>query len=132
MPVPIILIFAGLGLAAAAALVFWEKIVEWGHDAVFPWFHKYFPTYEKWVREAFVVINKVAGNVRKAAIEAWRRIRPILLEQVVEWERTSDNKYVCKVISWMVKNLQEKKIDQTVIIKEVDPDDLPLEPGFCE
>jgi hypothetical protein len=36
MPVPIILIFAGLGLAAAAALVFWEKIVELGHDAVFP------------------------------------------------------------------------------------------------
>ena len=128
MPAPVVIaIFVGIGLVGSLAIIFWEKIIGWAHDAVFPWFKKHMPAYEKWVREAFVVMNKVAATVRKLAIEAWRRIRPKLLDQVVEWRRTSDNHYVCKVLSWIAENMKERKVDQVISTQTVDPDDLPLE-----
>ena len=126
MPVPIpILIFAGLGIAAAVAIIFWEQVIEWAQGSLFPWFEEHLPTLAPKVRDAFVVLNKVAMKVRKAAIHAWKQVRPHILKVVEIFERTSDNKYLLRVTSWLRENLEADEVIKRETEQELSIDDLP-------
>ena len=122
-----IAIFAGLSIAATAAIVFWEQVVGWAQRSLFPWFEKHLPTLAPYVREAFVVLNKAATKVRKAAIKAWRKIKLHTLQVVEKFERTSDNEYVLTITSWLRENLKDTEAVRRETEETVGIDDLPDE-----
>lgn len=107
------LITVALGLTtvalAAAAIVFWQQILIWAEDSIHPWFEDHLPTVAPYVKDAFANLDKVATPIRRKAKEAWVKIRKHLLKQVVQINRTSDNKWIQKTTSWIIKNLEESE-----------------------
>ena len=116
-----------VGLAGVAAIVFWEKIIKWAQEALFPWFREHLPTLEPYVRQAFVALNRVVGAIRRTAIEAWRKVRQFLLKQIVRFERTAANTYVRKITSYLREKLEGDLSEVIVRTTEqrVSLDDLP-------
>lgn len=107
MPAPFIIFLAAiLAVAVAIALLFWEKILEWAMDDLFPWFEKNMPRLEKYVREAFASLDKVIVPIKKRIKEAWEKLRQYLLKQIIELKRKSANLWVKKITSWIIVKLE--------------------------
>lgn len=120
-----VLIFAGLGLLGLAAVVFWEHVVKWAHDSLFPWFESNLPEFAPYVREGFIHLNKAVMSIRKAAIAAWQKLRPHILKVVETFERKSNNKYVLRVTSYLRKKLTNEEFVKRETEHTVSMDDLP-------
>ncbi len=128
MPVPtFIWAIAGiLGGGVALALIFWNQILEWAQDNLFPWIQNNIPSIESQVREAFSALDNVATSTRYLIRKAWKKLREYLLKQVVKLERQSSGKWKMQVTSWVIKNLLEpKKVLEVVTEKDVDWEELP-------
>ncbi|MBA2664476.1 MAG: hypothetical protein H0U74_19470 [Bradymonadaceae bacterium] len=121
-----ITIFAGLGLALASVVVFWEHIIGWAQESLFPWCDQHLPTIAPLVREAFVVLNNAVMAVRKAAVQAWRKLRPRLLKMVENFERVAQN-YLVTVTSYLREKLAEDKVEIVETRRTVMLDDLPAD-----
>ncbi len=114
-PITVGIIIAVIGaIGAAAALIFWYKILGWAENSLFPWINKNIPSIEDQVRLAFATLDKVATPVRLAVKEAWFKLRKYLLKQTVVLQRKSSSEWVVRVTSWMVKRLES---GETVPVK---------------
>ncbi|MBD2515072.1 hypothetical protein H6G93_08625 [Nostoc sp. FACHB-973] len=129
-PITVGIIIAAIGaIGAAAALIFWRKILAWAEDSLFPWINKNIPSIEDQVRLAFAMVDKVATPIRLAVKEAWSELRKYLLKQTIELERESSSKWTKRVTSWVVKRLESGEVAPVKVVTEevVSPDELPPE-----
>ena len=108
MPIPLFIwvITGALGVSATFALIFWDQILGWAQDSLFPWIENNIPLIEDVVKEAFIAVDEVASSIRKTARKAWKKLREFLLKQVVKLERKSSNKWIRRVTSWVIKVLE--------------------------
>jgi hypothetical protein len=97
----------GVSLAVGAAVFYWTKILEWGYDSVLPWIRKHLPGLEKYVRDAFVYLDKLAAPAQAVTKEAWRHLRQVLLRQVQVFEKHADGTWRIRIISWLRAALEE-------------------------
>lgn len=131
---PITIIAVSIGIAAALALKFWNQILRWASDIVFPWMEKYIPWALKDVRRAFDAVDKVVTPLRRAVKQAWQGLRKYLLKQVVDFSRKTSalNSYawVKKTTTWLIKVLDSGeqvpvKVETTSTVEwEEVPDDV--------
>ena len=129
MPIPLFIwVIAGaLGVSATFALIFWDQILGWAEDSLFPWIKNNIPSIESAVRKAFSALDKKAVDTRKIIRKAWKKLRKFLLKQVVTLERKSSNKWIRRVTSWVIKVLESgEKVPVKVETEEkVNWDELP-------
>ena len=129
MPIPLFIwvITGALGVAATFALIFWEQILGWAQDSLFPWIKNNIPSIESAVRKAFSALDNQAVDTRKIIRKAWKKLRKFLLKQVVTLERKSSNKWIRRVTSWVIKVLESgEKVPVKVETEEkVNWDELP-------
>ena len=120
-------IVAVFAIAAAAAVVFWQKILGWAENSLFPWLAKNIPSIESSVRLAFSVVDKVTVAVRSAVKQAWSNLRQYLLKQTIELQRKSSSEWIKRVVSWVVKRLESGETVPVKVVTEevVSTDDLP-------
>jgi hypothetical protein len=110
-----------LGLAAiagtAAVVIYWTKIVNWARNSLMPWIDKNIPELSEFVRDAFVMIDKVAAPIRDLAKTAWQRVRQTLLHQVAEFEQRTQNTWLLRITSWVKVKLDA--LDPEPVVKQV-------------
>ena len=115
----LIAIVSVLGVASTLVLIFWEQILEWAKDSLFPWIQRNIPLIEDVVKEAFIAVDKVATPIHKTIREAWEKLREYLLKQLVKLEKQSSNKWIRRVTSWIIKVLTSgKKVPVKVVTEE--------------
>ena len=120
--IPIILI--GLGAAALTAL--WTHVCGWFADHANPWLKRHVPLLQPYVERAFQYIDaKVATPLRRMAIEAWRKLRPHLLQAVVDFERRFDGTYIRRMTSFLRSKLEDGEVVRRVEEAVVDWSELP-------
>lgn len=121
------LALAGLALAAVAS--FWIKIVNWAQDSFFPWMEKNFaPKVAKLTRDAFTVIDQYAAiPLRQMVKAAWQKLRPHLLKMAMSLEKKNSTTWIKRVVSWVIKVLEEPKVTMVETEEEVPWEDLPVE-----
>ena len=100
-----------LGITVAALAVgFWNQILRWANDIVFPWIEKNMPWAIEDVRHALDAVDKIATPLRRAVKQAWQNMRNYLLKQVVTFSRKTSalNSYawVKKTTTWLIKVLE--------------------------
>lgn len=116
----------GLAVAATVAIAMWGRVLTWAYESLLPWVKKYLPGFEDLVKKAFTLLDKVAVKIRRAVKLAWQEIRNWLLKQVVEVHRSTDNYWIKRVTSWLIKNLDKKtEVVKHVTEEVVEWDDLP-------
>ena len=129
MPIPLFIwVIAGaLGVSATFALIFWDQILGWAEDSLFPWIKNNIPSIESAVRKAFSALDNQAVYNRNIIRKAWKKLRKFLLKQVVKLERKSSNKWIRRVTSWVIKVLESgEKVPVKVETEEkVNWDELP-------
>src|SRR5262245_47585989 len=98
-----------LGLAAVgsvAVAIYWTKILEWARNSLYPWVDKHLPSLSDDVRNAFVKLDHVVTPLTAIVKSAWARLRERLVDQVAEFERRADGRWIVRVISWIRTNLE--------------------------
>jgi hypothetical protein len=115
-----------LAITAAGALIFWQKILNWAENSLYPWLKSNFPSIEDQVRLAFANVDKAAVPIRFAVKEAWSKLREYLLKQTIELERNSSSEWIKRVTFWVVKRLESGKTAPAKVVTEeiVSPDEL--------
>ncbi len=127
------LIRAGLilgGMAITTIITFWNKILNWAQESLFPWIEKKLPGLTDTVKEAFTWIDRnVAVPIRLLVKAAWNKLRNYLLKMTVEFEQRSSIQWVKKTTSWVSKKLDTSKPVIKKVIEEdvITWDDLPAE-----
>ena len=121
-----------LAISAVSIVVFWPKILEWAEKNVFPWFERHLPTVAPYVRQAFSRVDNVVTAARRVIKQAWEKVSPYLLKQVLELSRQTSNIWVQLVTSWVVEMIETSGNKQSVFKEirteqEVPWDDLPQE-----
>jgi len=120
-----------LGIAGAAIVGLWHRVLAWAENSLFPWIKRNLPELEVVVRQAFKVIDKVAVNIRRSVKIAWEYLRKWLLKQTVEIERRTDNKWIRRITSWIIKELSpvgdKPRVAKIVTEEEIEWDELPDE-----
>ncbi|BAZ23041.1 hypothetical protein NIES4073_39290 [Kalymmatonema gypsitolerans NIES-4073] len=122
----------------AVALIFWNQILNWADQTLFPWIKENFPGLEQYVRDAFAEVHKVVGPIRKnfktlkqftEIKKAWEILRKYLLKVLVQFERNTQNQWVKRITSWATRKLESKEVVVRMVAEEIveDVDSLPLE-----
>ena len=62
-------------ITAAATVIYWTKILQWGMGSLLPWVQRYLPELEPAVREAFTYVDSIAVPTYVVVKEAWRNVR---------------------------------------------------------
>lgn len=110
-----------LGLAAiagtVAVAVYWTKIVNWARNSLMPWVDKNIPELSIFVRDAFVVLDKLATPMRALAKAAWQRLRQTLLQQVAEFEQLASGTWLLRITSWVKVKLNA--LDPEPVVKRI-------------
>lgn len=122
-------IIALIGVTIAGAVALWHKILGWAEEALFPWVEENYPGLSSFVRQAFAVLDESIAPLRAAIKRAWKRVREVLVDMMVEFSRSSESAWVRRIVTWVVKVLPsgEKKPAKVVVEEEVDWDELPAE-----
>lgn len=117
---PISVILGILAITAGTAIIFWQEILGWAEESLFPWIKSNFPFMEDQVRLAFSEVDKIATPIRLAVKEAWAKLREFLLKETVELERKSSSEWIKRVTSWVVKVLESgRKTPAKVVTEEI-------------
>ncbi|NES06838.1 MAG: hypothetical protein F6K22_30900 [Okeania sp. SIO2F4] len=129
MPEPFLIGIAvalGLGVVAVAVVgIFWEQIIMWAEDSLFPWIKTNIPWIESEVREAFSAVDNVVVTIRNLIRKAWKKLREYLLNQVITFERQSSGEWEKKITSWIIKVLESgEKVPVKIVTEEVVPWDI--------
>lgn len=122
------LAFVLVGVAFAAIVAFWHKIVEWAQASLFPWIEKNLPLIESDVKKAFAwVDNKVVVPIRRAVKKAWEMLRQYLLKTMIQFDRKTTSKWTRRVTSFLIEVLtpQTPTVKKVETVEEVSWDDLP-------
>ena len=110
-----------LGLAAiagtAAVALYWTKIVNWARNSLMPWVDNNIPELSKFVRDAFVVLDKLAAPMRAIAKAAWQRLRQALLQQIAEFEQLTPGTWMLRITSWVKVKLNA--LDPEPVVKRI-------------
>jgi hypothetical protein len=110
-----------LGIAAiagtAAAIIYWNKLVSWAFNSLFPWVDKNIPELSEFVRNAFVRLDRIAASIRVSVKAAWQRVRQTLLQQVAEFEQLTRNTWLLRITSWVKVKLSA--LDPEPVVKRV-------------
>lgn len=117
-----------VGVAIAAVIALWHKIVDWAKDSLFPWLEKNLPSILSIVKEAFVWVDEnVAVPIRRAVKKAWEELRKYLLKTVIRLERRNASQWERRITSFVVEVLtpQTPVIKKVETVEEVDWEDLP-------
>ena len=115
------------GIAIAVTTVFWTRILEWVDASIFPWFASRVPWLESLIRDAFTVLDKAVVAVQRAAILAWKKIRPLLLKVMIEFERRSGS-WIRRTISYLRTSMEENdKVYMKTEEYEIPYEELPAE-----
>lgn len=117
-----------IGVAVAAVIALWHKIIDWAQDSLFPWLEKNLPSVLSIVKDAFAwVDDKVAVPVRRVIKKAWEALRKYLLKTVIQLERLNASKWERRITSFVVEVLtpQTPTVKKVETVEEVSWDDLP-------
>ena len=130
------ILVAVLFVGAAVALIFWDKILKWVDQALFPWIQKNFsPDLERKVRYAFAEIEKVATpihrNIRALTKlteikKAWEMLREYLLKVLVEFDLNARHEWVKRITYWVIRYLKSKQEAPVLKVDVVDFDSLQI------
>jgi hypothetical protein len=104
---PITLSIILASLAFGVAVTFWDNVRTWVEDHLLPLIHNRFPEYEQLAREAYAKLDGVAVKIRNLARRAWKKLKEIILKQVVILERNTSSSWVRKIRTWLVKSLDQ-------------------------
>lgn len=114
---PIILpFFIGVGIVTTIIVAFWREIFKWLRNIVQPYFDRNFPSYAKYVKNAYTLIDtNVATPIRKAAAEAWSQLRDRLILQKVHITKESGT-FMKQVETYTSANpyVEDPKFNRTV------------------
>jgi hypothetical protein len=119
--VAVVLMALGIGLAM------WKQIMVWGRDQLFPWVSDHLPWLSDAVKEAFIVLDRHATYIRKQVKAAWAKLRPHLIEQIVEFERgVIPNTYIRRMTALLRESLEQgTPAKRLKVEEEVSWDELP-------
>jgi len=107
-PVTLALVGLGFAIAAGAVVVFyWTKILRWAQSSLLPWVTQHMPDLEKFVKNAFVAVDKVAAPTRAMAKDAWQRLRQVLLRHVQKFEQLPNGTWRVRITSWLRETIEE-------------------------
>ena len=114
MPVPVfaqVLLAVLLIGSAALAIKFWNKILSWADQALFPWIRKYLPDLEFPVRNAFAALDKVVTPLNKLTDikKAWEILREHLLKVLVQFDLNARDEWVKRITYWVIRSLKSKQ-----------------------
>ncbi|MBV8892272.1 MAG: hypothetical protein JO266_09940 [Acidobacteria bacterium] len=127
MPLFIPLLFGALFIAGAAALLWWEKILNWAEDHLKPWISANMPYLSQYLDDAFVALDNVAVELRKAAKSAWQQLRQVLIKQVAGFVRHDDGKWTLRITSWLATQNSTGPVIKRETEQLLSWDDLPEE-----
>ncbi len=120
-PFSLIIGFGLFALGAVAVTALWHRIVPFVLDVLMPWFKRHLPLLAPLLESAFLMLDKIVGHVRKAAIQAWRQISTNLLSSKVTYKREG------ATFTEEVENFTEAegRYYKQTASQEVSMDDLP-------
>lgn len=118
-------------IAIQVALVVWEQVLAWTYSNFLTWIRKsMIPMLEESVKLAFIGVNKIIYKILDTVKEAWQKVKQVLLEMVVKFERVaSSTAWKKKSTSTIFKKFEA---NQPVFVKreieeDLDWDNLPPE-----
>ncbi|GAB1537390.1 hypothetical protein NUACC21_00300 [Scytonema sp. NUACC21] len=119
-------LLAVLFVGAAAAITFWNKILNWARKILIPWIEKNLPWLADNVTDAFLALDDVVTSMRRKIKKAWENLREYLLKVLVQYEQNTQNEWVKRITYWAIRNLQNKsEVVRVVAEQKVDVDSLP-------
>jgi hypothetical protein len=127
MPLFIPLLFGALLVAGSAALLWWEKILNWAEDHLKPWISANMPYLSQYLDDAFVALDNVAVKLRKAAKKAWQQLRQVLIKQVAEFVRQYDGNWTLRITSWLATQNSAQPVVKRETEQHLSWDDVPDE-----
>lgn len=129
MPVPVFaqVLLGVLFIGSAVVLTFWNRILKWARDTLFPWIRENLPWLANDVTNAFLALDKVATSIRRKIKDAWKTLREYLLKILVQFEQNTQNDWVKRITYWAIRNLESNKPEVARVVEEeiVDFDSLP-------
>lgn len=119
-------------IAIEFALIFWNEILTWVSTNLLVWITKdMIPSLEESLELAFMSSVLIDSKILDTVIKAWREVKNILLEMLVNYENSasSPKNWKKKATSIIIKKIEA---NQPVVIKreveeEIDWDHLPSE-----
>lgn len=129
-PVTLGVILGVAAITAAATVIYWTKILQWGMGSLLPWVQRYVPELEPAVREAFTYVDSIAVPTYVVVKEAWRNVRRVLADQVQVFEQETNGEWVVKVITKVRKTIEvaapaATEIVQFTTVEHLAYDELP-------
>jgi hypothetical protein len=125
MPAPLIALFIA-GALVAVAVTFWSEICEWYSRHARPWLERHLPGIAPYVHDAFVFLDKLAVAARRAVREAWKRVRPHILQAVVEFRQSHDGVWIRRIESYLQAEIaRDAPVVKVTEEREMNWDELP-------
>jgi hypothetical protein len=121
--IPIILVILVLG-GVVAALTFWNAITEFMLATLLPWFDANLPWLASLVREVFCQIDRVTVPLIQLIRKKWQQLKDWVLSHLVEVERTTQGKWVHRVVSYFRRRLESGQPQVVKVVTEETIDDL--------
>lgn len=104
----------------------WSILVEMFYEFYYYWTQSVLPQLTKFAREAWIILDRVAMPLKRAAKKAWRELRRYLLKQTLDVFQISPNHWAYKIITWfMPSESAYGKVTRTEEQVEVAWEDLP-------
>lgn len=129
MEIVIIIITTLLPISVGAALIFWNRVLQWAFDSLFPWVDVNIPNLASIVREAFAILDNIGAPTRRSVKQSWEKVRQYLLKQTLQFQKQSSDTWVRRVTSWLIPFLHSSdsfpKVNQRIETVDVDFYDLP-------
>lgn len=97
----LILVKAILVGAAATAVAYWPKIIEWSRNSLLPLIDKHFPSMSEHAMNALVKLDNIAVGLRRAARIAWGHLKQVFLGQIITITKHSHSQRVITVVNYL-------------------------------
>ncbi|RMG23409.1 MAG: hypothetical protein D6732_24805 [Methanobacteriota archaeon] len=133
MPLHLVPILVGVLITTTSVITLaalWGKILSWAQESLFPFIKKMVPSLEGHVKRAFVLLDKVFSPLHQQVFEAWKKVREFLLTMIQEFERRTDNEYICKITQFLrvkLEKTEKPKFKKVVEERSVEFSELPEE-----
>lgn len=118
-------------IAIETAFILWSEILLWISSSLLLWIQKdMIPLLEETVKLAFMTAAVITDEILCAVKDAWRKVKKILLEMIVEYENSvSSGAWKKRVTSLIVKKIEANRpvVTKIEIEEDVDWDSLPQE-----
>jgi hypothetical protein len=115
-----------LGIAVGAAIVFWEKIMDWSADHLMPWLRANVPSLMPYVEKAFGKLDNAVVGIQRAAREAWREVRRRVLQLKAEFFKDSNGTWNMRMRSYLADpqtgRFQERVTERPISYNELPPE----------